>query len=91
MNEEQWQLLPEIDFHYNSAMIRGFKHGVGWREGQKDAADLAMDDWEYIGQALRISLNEEQRKRLPVLAFHSMSAFVHGFKHGVEWVKEGKD
>jgi len=25
-----------VEFHYKSALIHGFKHGVQWREEQKD-------------------------------------------------------
>ena len=60
-------------------------------EINETATNLAVEHWEYIENLLRVSLPDEQRKSLTMIAFHYQTAFVHGFKHGVEWEREVKD
>ena len=47
---------------------------------------LANDHWNYIKELL---LNHEVEEiYINQIGFHYQTAFIHGFKHGVEWLKE---
>ena len=52
------------------------------------AEKLANDHWSYVEQVITIGNKTEWDKSakniLNVIKFHYISAFIHGFKHGVE-------
>lgn len=50
---------------------------------------LANDHWNYIKSLLEI--HEESEEVITKSGFHYQTAFIHGFKHGVEWIKEQKE
>lgn len=51
------------------------------------AQELAEKHWNYIENLLKRIKDDEM---VETIGFHYKTAFVHGFKHGVEWrAKEG--
>lgn len=55
----------------------------------EEAKKLANDHWNYISDVL---LNHnEQDHIIELLSFHYQTAFIHGFKHGVEWLKNQRE
>lgn len=50
---------------------------------------LARDHWQYIQNVLEA--HDEPEEVINLARFHYNSAFIHGFKHGVEYVNENKD
>ena len=47
---------------------------------------LANDHAGYIEQLLEV--HGESKETIIKSSFHYQTAFIHGFKHGVEWIKE---
>ena len=47
---------------------------------------LASNHWNYIEKLLKTHV--EDGYSISVISFHYQTAFIHGFKHGVEWLKE---
>ena len=47
---------------------------------------LASDHWSYIEKLIKN--HNEPREIINKCDFHYQTAFIHGFKHGVEWLKE---
>ncbi len=45
-------------------------------------AELANDHWEYVKEVL--ITHGESNEVIEKIGFHYRSAFVHGFKHGVD-------
>ena len=50
------------------------------------AKKLANDHGNYIEELL--TAHDEPQNVIDIVAFHYQSAFIHGFKHGVEWLRE---
>lgn len=50
------------------------------------AEDLAQAHWEYVRSLLESHGTEPED--LALAEFHYLSAFIHGFKHGVEYTNE---
>lgn len=50
-----------------------------------DAKQLALAHWQYVESVLRA--HQASIEIITVAQFHYMTAFEHGFKHGVESVK----
>ena len=57
------------------------------RINSEESKKLAEEHWSYI-EALLLAHGEKDI--LEVIGFHYKSAFIHGFKHGVEFIEEGK-
>lgn len=53
------------------------------------AVTLADDHWSYINRLLEAHGASEKTRQ--VVGFHYKSAFVHGFKHGCEYMREITD
>lgn len=55
---------------------------------QEQAKKLAEEHWSYVGEVVKqgagslVYLTQDQI--IDIIKFHYQSAFVHGFKHGVE-------
>ena len=55
---------------------------------QDQAKKLAEEHWSYVGEVVKqgagnlVYLTQEQI--IDIIKFHYQSAFIHGFKHGVE-------
>lgn len=47
---------------------------------------LASDHWNYIEKLLKTHV--EDSYLISVISFHYQTAFIHGFKHGTEWLRE---
>ena len=61
---------------------------LDWGDGLKNPSkQLAEDHWGYIESLLKAHGYDGD---LGVVSFHYKSAFIHGFKHGVEWM-EGRE
>lgn len=56
---------------------------------QIKAEKLAVDHWNYINGLYKI-LGIKSEKQIMELAFHYKTAFMHGFKHGIQSMKEKK-
>ena len=50
------------------------------------AWELAEEHWQYVRAVLEHDFreNEESKAIIEVIGFHYKTAFVHGYKHGVE-------
>jgi len=52
------------------------------------AQELAEEHWNYVENLLKA--HKISKAEIGTIGFHYKTAFVHGFKHGVEWrAKEG--
>ena len=51
----------------------------------KQLAKLAKDHWEYVEELL--IAHGEKNEDIELIGFHYRTAFIHGFKHGVEETK----
>jgi len=55
---------------------------------QTVAEKLAKEHWEYLAKVLRLhKVNEEEIHKI---GFHYKTAFIHGMKHGIEYIKYSK-
>ena len=50
------------------------------------AKKLANDHWNYIKSLLET--HDKPQNIIDIIEFHYQTAFIHGFKHGVEWLRE---
>jgi len=59
---------------------------------QDQAKKLANEHWNYVGELVKwgqdgiASLAPEQL--IELIKFHYLSAFIHGYKHGVESIQD---
>jgi hypothetical protein len=53
---------------------------------QNEATKLANEHWDYVAKLLaNVGMDE---KCIKIAGFHYKTAFIHGFKHGVEWASQ---
>jgi hypothetical protein len=48
----------------------------------KDQHEIAEEHWRYIEAVL--SVHERSKEVIEMIGFHYKTAFVHGWKHGME-------
>ena len=46
--------------------------------------ELADAHWEYVGQLLRVGQVNDPPEGLDIIEFHYKTAFMHGYKHGIQ-------
>ena len=51
-----------------------------------ESEEVAKAHWDYISELLEV--HKEDSKTIDMVKFHYISAFIHGWKHGVEEVIE---
>lgn len=55
----------------------------------KRAKRLALQHWRYVAKTLGVHLpiSVESTSKMAVSEYHYLSAFIHGYKHGLEDAK----
>jgi hypothetical protein len=56
---------------------------MGYKLSTDEVTELARSHWEYV-QGVIIASQGEDSRTLEELAYHYVTAFVHGYKYGVE-------
>jgi hypothetical protein len=55
---------------------------------QEQAKKLAEEHWSYVGEVVKQGAGSlaylTQEQIIDIIKFHYISAFIHGYKHGVE-------
>ena len=61
------------------------------KETKVNVHKLANAHWDYVGSVLMAHGISQDSKLYNACAFHYISAFEHGWKHGIEHMKEQEE
>jgi len=59
------------------------------KEQEEKAKQLAREHWEYLCKVLKT--HSVSNNIIDIVGFHYKTAFIHGFKHGIEYYSETLD
>jgi len=56
------------------------------KEQEEKAKQLAREHWEYLCKVLKT--HNAPTDAIDTIGFHYKTAFIHGFKHGIEYTED---
>ncbi len=79
------------DTHKTITLIKDKARMNARKETKVNVHKLASAHWDYVGSVLTAHGIAPDSKLFCACAFHYISAFEHGWKHGVEHMKEQEE